>query len=582
MGLRIALAQINTTVGDFAGNRDKILASIGMARDLNADIVAIPEMAITGYPPEDLLLKSDFVDKAINTLHSIVPATRGLTAIVGCLHTERDLYNSAAIIHDGQIAAMYHKRYLPNYGVFDENRYFQSGRQHLVFDRCGTVFGVSICEDIWYPAGPPQEQAAYAGAQLLINISASPYHMSKGLDRERMIATRAADSTAFVAYCNLVGGQDELIFDGHSVICAPDGGVIARGHQFEEDMVIADLDVREVTRTRLQNPLLRRLERADGMAFETVELPGPPPPVTRPPLAPTLSEPLERTAEVYRALVLGTRDYVRKNGFQKVLLGLSGGIDSSLTATIAADALGPDNVTGVAMPTRYSSPQSLEDAEALARNLGSHLIAIPIDDTFQSYLEMLAPTFKGLPPDVTEENIQPRIRGTLLMALSNKFGWLLLTTGNKSEVGVGYSTLYGDTAGGFAVIKDVPKTLVYELSEYRNSLAGYDLIPRRVLQKAPSAELRPNQKDTDSLPAYSVLDPILDAYVQEGYSPQDIAALGFDEAMVQRVIRMIDRSEYKRRQTPPGIKITSRAFGKDWRLPITNKFTAGQFPKGQA
>ncbi|MCL4533781.1 MAG: NAD+ synthase [Bacteroidetes bacterium] len=581
MSLRIALAQINTTVGDLAGNCDRILASIATAKDMNVDVVAFPEMAITGYPPEDLLLKSDFVGAAIDTLHSLAPATRGLTAIVGCLHTDRDLYNAAAIFHDGQLVSIYHKQHLPNYGVFDENRYFQSGTQRIVFNRGGVIIGVSICEDIWYPDGPPQAQAAQAGAQVLINISASPYYMGKGHDRERMIATRAADSTAFVAYCNLVGGQDELMFDGHSVVCDPEGGVVARGRQFEEDMVVADLDVQAVFRTRLRNPLLRRTD-GNGSAFETVELSGLPLPGPRPPAPPALSTPLDRVAEVYRALVLGTRDYVRKNGFRQVVLGLSGGVDSSLTATIAVDALGPENVTGVAMPTRYSSPHSLEDAEEMARNLGMHFLTVPIDQIFQSYLDMLAPAFEGLSPDVTEENIQPRIRGTLLMALSNKFGWLLLSTGNKSEVGVGYSTLYGDTAGGFALLKDVPKTLVYELSQHRNALAGYDLIPQRVLEKPPSAELRPDQKDTDTLPPYAVLDPIINAYVEEGYSPNDIAALGFDEAMVGRVIRMIDRSEYKRRQSPPGIKITSRAFGKDWRLPITNRFTAGRFPKGQA
>ncbi len=571
MILRIALAQINTVVGDLSGNCRHITDAIEMARRRQADIVVLPEMAVTGYPPEDLLLKSDFVEAAARSLEEVIPVTQGLTAVVGCLHADGDLYNAAAILHDGRLVAFYHKHHLPNYGVFDENRYFQSGNQRLVFDRGGAIFGVSICEDIWYPGGPPQMQAAHGGAELLINTSASPYYMGKGLDRERMLATRAADSTAFVAYCNLVGGQDELVFDGHSVICAPDGETIARGHQFEEDMVVADLDLKEVFRTRLKSPLLRRVPRDAGEGFRRVELPFTSI-ASRTPVQPVLAPPLATVEEVYRALVLGTGDYVRKNGFQGVVLGLSGGIDSSLTASIAVDALGRENVVGVAMPTRYSSSHSLEDAEQLARNLGVRFLKLPIDGIFQSYLDALAPVFADRPADVTEENLQPRIRGTLLMALSNKFGWLVLSTGNKSEVGVGYSTLYGDTAGGYAVIRDVPKTLVYELCRHRNLTAGFDLIPERVLVKPPSAELRPDQKDTDSLPEYAVLDPIIHAYVEEGYSIDEIVAGGYDEATVRRAIRLIDRSEYKRRQSPPGVKITARAFGKDWRLPITNRF----------
>jgi len=572
MILRVALAQINTTVGDLAGNRDKILAWMDRAREMKADIVAFPEMAITGYPPEDLLLKPDFVEAAVRTLHEIVPASEGLTAIVGCVHADDDLYNAAAVLHNGQLTGIYRKQYLPNYGVFDENRYFRAGQQQLVFSRNGVLFGVSICEDIWYPDGPPEAQASHAGAEVLINISASPYHMGKGQSRERMLATRAADNTAFVAYCNLVGGQDELVFDGHSLVCGPQGEIIARGKQFDEELVLADLDTRQVFRWRLYDPRRRKINNPDGDAFQRIELADLDPIPGREMVTPTLATPLERVAEVYHALVLGTRDYVRKNGFQQVVLGLSGGIDSSLTAAIAADALGPENVTGVAMPTRYTSSHSLEDTEQVARNLGIHFLTIPIDGTFQAFLDMLAPVFEGREPDVTEENIQPRIRGTLLMALSNKFGWLVLTTGNKSEVGVGYATLYGDTAGGFAVIKDVPKTLVYELARYRNAQAGWDIIPKRVLEKAPSAELRPNQFDTDSLPPYEVLDPILHAYVEESCSVTDIVRRGFDEETVRRVIRMVDRNEYKRRQSPPGVKITPRAFGKDWRLPITNRY----------
>jgi len=570
--MRIALAQINSTVGDLTGNRDQILAWMERAREVQADVVVFPEMAITGYPPEDLLLKPDFVEAAVRTLHEIAPATRGLTAIVGGVYAEDDLYNAAAVLHDGRLAGVYYKQYLPNYGVFDENRYFQAGRQRLVFARDGVLLGVSICEDIWYPDGPPQAQATQAGAEVLINISASPYHIGKGRARQRMLCTRAADNIAFVAYGNLVGGQDELVFDGHSLICGPEGEVIARGRQFAEDLVVADLDLRRLFRQRLTDPRRRKAPRpADE--FQRIELSPLAPPPDRTPVSPTQTPLLEVLEEIYQALVLGTRDYVRKNRFRQVVVGLSGGIDSSLTAAIAADALGPENVTGVAMPTRYSSSHSLEDAEQVARSLGIRFLVIPIDDIFQAFLDALDPLFRGLEPDVTEENLQPRIRGTVLMALSNKFGWLVLTTGNKSEVSVGYSTLYGDTAGGFAVIKDVPKTLVYQLARYRNERAGWEVIPRRVLEKPPSAELRPNQRDTDSLPPYEVLDPILRAYVEERWGIADIVRSGFDQETVRRVARMVDHSEYKRRQSPPGVKITPRAFGKDWRLPITNGYS---------
>jgi NAD+ synthase (glutamine-hydrolysing) len=572
MPLRLALAQINTTVGDFAGNRDKIVGRIDEARSLGADIVVFPELAVTGYPPEDLLLKPDFAEAAVRTLSEIVPASRGLTVVLGCVYADTDLYNAAAVLHNGMLAGVYRKQFLPNYGVFDENRYFQAGDQRLVFSRGEVLFGVSVCEDIWYPEGPPQAQAFQAGAGLLINVSSSPYHMGKGLYRERMLATRAADNLATVAYCNLVGGQDELVFDGHSVVFGPEGDLLARAAQFEEELLVVDVDMRQVFRSRLYNPRRRQGRGIGADGFQRVELPvdcvQQAPAQVQARVAPLL-EPVE---EVYRALVLGTRDYVLKNGFHHVVIGLSGGVDSSLTAAIAADALGPENVTGVAMPTRYSSAHSLEDAEQLARRFGIGFMTIPIDGTFQAFLDMLAEPFAGKPPDVTEENLQPRIRGTLLMALSNKLGWLVLTTGNKSEVGVGYSTLYGDTAGGFAVLKDVPKTLVYDLARYRNRVAGRDVIPQRVLDKPPSAELRPNQKDVDSLPPYEVLDPILQAYVEESCGVAEIVRRGFDEATVRRVIRMVDRNEYKRRQSPPGIKITPRAFGKDWRLPITSRF----------
>ncbi|MBC7226345.1 MAG: NAD+ synthase [Thermoflexales bacterium] len=577
MDLRLALAQINVTVGDLDGNRERIRVWMERARAVGADIVVFPEMAVTGYPPEDLLLKPDFVEAAMDSLHSLASATYGLTAIVGCVYAVGDLYNAAAVFHDGRLAGLYFKQYLPNYGVFDEERYFRAGRENVVFVRNGITVGVSICEDIWYPGGPPEAQAFQAGAEVLINISASPYHMGKGRARERMLATRAADMTALVAYCNLVGGQDELVFDGQSFICGPQGEVIARGKLFEEDLVVADLDVRGVFRQRLRDPRWRKAHLSEGEGVHRIALSELPVP-ERKPLSPPHVPPLEELAEVYQALVLGTRDYVHKNGFREAVIGLSGGIDSSLTATIAADALGPDNVVGVAMPTRYSSPHSLEDAEQLARNLGIRFLVVPIDALFQGFLDVLAPIFQGRAPDVTEENLQPRIRGTILMALSNKFGWLVLTTGNKSETSVGYATLYGDTAGGFAVIKDVPKTLVYALARYRNARAGWDVIPRRVLEKPPSAELRPDQRDTDSLPPYEILDPIVQAYVEESCDLQEIVRRGFDEETVRRVIRMVDRSEYKRRQSPPGVKITPRAFGKDWRLPITNRYLRREPP----
>ncbi|MBN2290093.1 MAG: NAD+ synthase [Candidatus Glassbacteria bacterium] len=572
MRLRLALAQINTTVGDLAGNRDLILARLEEARRRKADIVVFPEMAVTGYPPEDLLLKPDFVSGAMRTLEEIVPATRGLTAVVGTAYVEGDLFNSAAVLHDGRLAGVYHKQLLPNYGVFDENRYFQSGSKRMVFFRNGVAFGVSVCEDIWYPDGPPEAQAGQAGAELLINISSSPYYMGKGRNRERMLATRASDNNAFVAYCNLVGGQDELVFDGQSLICGPGGETVFRGRQFEEELSIVGLDFTEVFRRRLFDPRLRKAGRKGRDDFERIELPGLQVKDGGDFEAPVSTEPLERIAEVYRALVLGTRDYVSKNNFSKVVIGLSGGIDSSLTAAVAADALGPENVSGISMPTRYSSTHSVEDAEQLAHNLGLHYKKVPIENIFQVFLDVLTPEFKGREPDVTEENIQARIRGIVLMAFSNKFGWLVLTTGNKSEIGVGYSTLYGDTAGGFAVIKDVPKTLVYELCRYRNTLAGSQVIPARVLEKPPSAELRPGQQDSDSLPDYALLDPILNACVEESCSPSDIVRRGFDEDTVRRVIKMLDSNEYKRRQSPPGVKITPRAFGKDWRLPITNRY----------
>jgi NAD+ synthase (glutamine-hydrolysing) len=570
--MRIALAQINSTVGDLAGNEQKIVESIGRARSLAADVVAFPELSIPGYPPEDLLLKPSFVAANLACLGQIARATSGITAIVGFVDRADDLYNAAAVLHEGRIAAVYHKAYLPNYGVFDEDRYFQAGSHPLVFSLGEALFGVNVCEDMWYPAGPAEAQAL-AGAQLVLTISASPYHAGKGADRERMLATRAADNVVYVAFCNLVGGQDELVFDGNSVVLNEKGQVVARARQFVEDLLVADLHLGDVFRQRLHDPRQRK-ERAQRSTEA----------VGRVALAPVLARPdkpavtaavasyLEPVAEIYQALVLGTRDYVRKNGFREAVIGLSGGIDSALTAAIAADALGPENVAGVLMPSRYSSPESHEDAAQLVENLGIRSLVVPIDETFQAYLDMLAASFAGRPADVTEENLQARVRGNILMALSNKFGWLVLTTGNKSELSVGYATLYGDMAGGFAVIKDVPKMLVYELAAHVNACAGRPVIPQRIFDKAPTAELRPNQTDQDSLPPYALLDGILHAYVEEDRGLEEIVALGYDAATVAEVVRMVDRAEYKRRQAPPGVRITPRAFGKDRRLPITNRY----------
>ncbi len=572
--LRIAMAQINTTVGDFGGNVAKILKAMAEARSLGADLVTFPELAICGYPPEDLLLKPQFIEQNLKSLSRVIEGSQGLTLVVGFVDSKEDIYNAAAIIHDGRLVAVYHKIYLPNYGVFDENRYFQAGKEYPVYVITGIGVGVNICEDILYEAGPTTAQA-YSGAEVILNISASPYHFGKWESRQRMLATRASDDVAIVAYNNLVGGQDELVFDGNSMVFDEQGKLLARGKQFDEDLVVADLDVESVFQSRLRDPKWCQksllIEKRPWQLARIVvsEAPSAAP---KPPLPPRRFQAPEPRGEVYDALVLGTHDYISKNGFGKVVIGLSGGIDSSLVAAIAVDALGPSNVVGVVMPSRYSSPGSLTDAQLLAKNLGIRLLNIPIEKPFQAYLEALAEEFKDARPNVAEENIQARIRGNLLMALSNKFGWLVLTTGNKSEFATGYTTLYGDMAGGFAVIKDVPKTMVYKLARHRNSSAGSELIPETIIDKVPSAELAPGQKDSDTLPPYELLDPILEAYVEEDKSVDQIIDMGFDQAVVRRVARMVDTSEYKRRQAPPGVKITPKAFGRDRRLPITNRF----------
>ncbi|MBM4338469.1 MAG: NAD+ synthase [Deltaproteobacteria bacterium] len=572
--LRIGLCQINTTVGDIEGNTKKILDYMARGKRMGADLLVFPEMAVTGYPPEDLLFMPKFIEANLKAIKKIARATSSITAIVGFVHKEGDIFNSAALLHHGKLIDVYSKVYLPNYGVFDELRYFHPGKENFIFTLQTIPIGISICEDLWYPGDPVRTQALYGGAELMVNISSSPYHSGKTTSREKLISTRASDNVAIVAYCNLVGGQDELVFDGGSMVFDQKGELVVRGKQFEEDLVLADLDLEAVFRMRLHDPRIRREKLTEEEKWiKKIDLPHRARSVgKKPPIPKRDSRPLDHLAEIYSALVLGTGDYIKKNGFQKVLIGLSGGIDSALTAAIAVDALGKKSVVGVAMPSQYSSKASLEDAKLLAKNLSIQFLTIPIEEVFEAYLKTLASAFKKLKPDAAEENIQARIRGNILMALSNKFGWLVLTTGNKSEMSVGYCTLYGDMAGGYAVLKDVPKTLVYELTEYKNRKEGKAIIHQNVIDKPPSAELRPNQKDEDSLPPYSILDPILQAYVEEDKGVDEITKMGFKEKMIKEVIQMVDRNEYKRRQSSPGVKITHRALGKDRRLPVTNKY----------
>ncbi len=569
--LRVALAQLDMTVGDIEGNTAKIIANIALARNRGADLVVFPELAITGYPPEDLLLKQGFVEDNLAALTEIAKASEGITAVVGFVDVKNDFYNAAAVLHNGRTVGVQRKFFLPNYGVFDEDRYFQAGTGTRVYKLGEVVFGVEVCEDAWYADGPHMVQALVGGAQLVVDINSSPFHAGKWRFREKMLATRASDNTCAFIYLNAVGGQDELVFDGHSVIVGPSGDVLFRAKAFEELLAVVDIDLSPIEHMRLVDPRRRKAKLA---VSGTVEVPA----VSLEPvrkverngdLTPSSMPPGE-LEEVYSALVLGTRDYVNKNGFTEVVLGLSGGIDSALTAAIAVDALGPEKVRVLIMPSQFSSDATQSDAERIARNLGIRHDRIMITDVFEEYKRALADVFAGTEPGVAEENLQARIRGNLLMALSNKFNSLVLTTGNKSEMACGYSTLYGDMAGGFAVIKDVPKTLVYRLADYRNGLG--EVIPQSVINRAPSAELKPDQTDQDTLPPYEELDPIIDAYVQEDRGVREIVALGFDEETVRRVVKMIDRNEYKRRQAPPGIKITPKAFGRDRRLPITNRY----------
>jgi len=584
---RIAMVQMNPTVGDLDGNVRRIKAWIRKAKKAKADLVVFPELAITGYPPEDLLLKPRFVADNRRALQEIVRHCRGLAAVVGYVSQSDDLdtkparssvvaagagelYNAAAVIADQKLITTYCKWYLPNYGVFDESRYFHPGRRLPLIRLRGTLVGVNICEDIWWPEGPTRFQAA-AGAEVIVNINASPFHLGKSRVREQMLATRARENGVLLTYTNTVGGQDDLVFDGNSVILDHQGEVIARGKGFEEDMIVADLNMEAVARAR-RTGRKKLLPRRIASIVDVHSVSLPPIQKARARVVPDVAAVLDPLEEVYRALTLGVRDYVGKNGFTRVVVGLSGGVDSALTAVLAVDALGAENVWGLFMPSPYTSQDSHEDVAELVTRLGISVRTIPITTIFNTYRQALAETFAGRAPDTTEENLQARIRGNFLMAFSNKFGHLVLTTGNKSEMSVGYATLYGDMAGGFAVIKDVPKTMVYDLARLRNLRGTIPVIPKRTLDRPPTAELRPNQKDEDSLPPYEILDPILQAYVEEDRSLEEIVEAGYDRATVARVMTLVDGSEYKRRQAPIGIKITHRALGKDRRMPITNGY----------
>ncbi len=584
--IRIGLAQINCVVGDLTGNLDKIRDYVRRGADAGVELLALPELAICGYPPEDLLFKPQFVDDVKAGLEELARFTREfsqVTVVVGCLdRRDRRLYNGAAVINSGSVLSIYHKHHLPNYGVFDEKRYFTSGRDYVVLEVSGVLVGVSICEDIWYKTGPPGTEVSEGGAELVVNLNASPYHVGKPDDRKKVLRAWAHDHRAAVAYVNMVGGQDELVFDGQSLVIDADGHMVAMADQFVEDLLIVDIDSGDIQAAREKHQ--RSAREADAGTHEPAAGEGHRE-VTKltisdrsaraaPEVLPQLRAELPQLSEVWQALSLGVSDYVIKNGFSHVLLGLSGGVDSALTAAIATDALGSDKVTTVFLPSRYTSTASLEDAAALAENLGIEMITIPIEPMFRSYLAQLRDVFSEYEPDVTEENLQARIRGDLLMALSNKFDWLLLSTGNKSEMSVGYATLYGDMSGGYSILKDIFKTSVYELARDFNERQSRQLIPQRILTRSPSAELNDDQKDSDTLPEYSVLDPILRLYVEEEQTATQIRAAGFGADTVERVISLVDRSEYKRRQAPPGVKITPRAFGKDWRVPITNKYQA--------
>jgi NAD+ synthase (glutamine-hydrolysing) len=586
--VRIGLAQLNSTVGDLAGNTERIIGTLRAADARGCHVVAFPELAITGYPPEDLLLKPRFLRQNLECLERIAAAQAELScaAVVGFVEVGEDIFNAAAVIAEGRVAGVHRKIFLPTYSVFDEDRYFATGCDTAVFNFGSVGVGVDICEDIWYSNGPARAQALEGGAEIILAVNASPFHRGKWRDRETILSARAMDNSAFVCYVNAVGGQDDLLFDGHSLVYRPDGELMARGPSFEEALVIVDLPIGDVFHRRLANPS-RRKERArisdSGLAVTNVSLPPFPDVAREAPVAesaspqPVLYQPAgpapETPNETWNGLVLAVRDYIRKNSFSDVALGLSGGIDSALTAAIAVEALGREHVVGVTMPSRYSSDATKSDADILAENLGIRYLTLPIEGPFAATLDALGEAMAGTAPGVAEENLQARIRANYLMTLSNKFGWLILTTGNKSEVAVGYSTLYGDAAGGFAVLKDVPKTLVYALSEYANRNGV--VIPESTITRPPTAELRADQKDTDSLPPYEILDPILNLYIEEDRSLEEIVRAGYDETVTRRVTQLVDRAEYKRRQSPPGPKISPKAFGRDRRLPITNRYHDG-------
>jgi NAD+ synthase (glutamine-hydrolysing) len=570
--VRIALAQMNTVVGDLEGNRRRIVERLEEARAAGADLVLFPELAITGYPPEDLLLRPGFLRAAARVLEDIAAETRGITALVGTPHLDRDLFNACAVCADGAVKAMYRKQFLPNYGVFDEDRYFQPGRE-LVLVRCGeTLVGPTVCEDIWQP-GPPATDLALAGAHVVANLSASPFHVGKGVEREEMLATRARDNSCWIAFVNAVGAQDELIFDGHSLVLDQDGQVVARAPSFEEALLVVDVDATTAIGRRLRDARRRALARARGSLPNPPVVDAPPPHhgedgTAKPVLVPLLDE-LE---QMRLALELGLRDYVEKNRFRDVVLGISGGIDSALTAALAAEALGPEHVVCVSMPSKFSSDETRADAKRVAEHLRARYLEIPINSVIESIESALADVFSGTEPGIAEENVQARARGLIVMALSNKFGWLPLATGNKSELSVGYATLYGDMAGGFALLKDVYKTDVFRLARHLNERARRELIPQSVIDRAPSAELRPNQLDEDSLPPYEKLDEVLEAYVELDSSREELTTDGFDPDVVDRALELIDKAEYKRRQAPPGVKLRPKAFGRDRRVPITNRW----------
>jgi NAD+ synthase (glutamine-hydrolysing) len=568
--MRLALAQINTIVGDLEGNRGRILARLEEAREVGADLVLFPELAVTGYPPEDLLLRPGFIRAARRSVEELAQATHGITALVGAPHLDADLYNACFVLADGEIRCIYRKRFLPNYGVFDEDRYFAPGNDLFLLKFGEVLVGPTICEDIWQP-GPPATDLALAGAQLVANISASPFHVGKDREREEMLRVRARDNACFVALCNAVGGQDELIFDGHSVVLDDEGELVARAPGFEEALLVVDVDPAAAVGRRLRDVRRRSLARERGeLRVDVVDLGEPR--VQSQPLHPEPAPLIDDLEQMRRALELGLRDYVEKNGFGDVVIGLSGGIDSALTAALAVGALGPERVHGVSMPSRYSSESTRGDARRLAETLGIDFREIAIEPVVEAFTGALAESFAGREPDLAEENLQARIRGTLLMALSNKFGWLVVATGNKSELSVGYSTLYGDLAGGFALLKDVYKTDVFRLSRWLNERADQELIPQSIIDRAPSAELRADQLDEDSLPPYPKLDQVLEAYVELDRSREELSQDGFDPDVVERALAMIDRAEYKRRQAPPGVKLRPKAFGRDRRTPITNRW----------